>query len=72
MQSCDVLTNRNKLVELKIAGRYRMIPVWATELSFEVRPGQKFDARAWKYWKPVLLLLNEVAKKEKLKINWVR
>jgi hypothetical protein len=49
-----------------------MIPMWATELSFEVRPGQKFDARAWKYWKPVLLLLNEVAKKEKLKINWVR
>lgn len=65
-------SNPNKLIELKIAGRYRIVPVWATELSFEVRPGQKFDARAWKYWKPVLLLLNEVAKKEKLKINWVR
>jgi len=62
----------NQLVELKIAGRYRKIPVWATELDFEVRPGQKFDERAWTYWKPVLLLLNEVAKKEKLKINWVR
>ena len=49
-----------------------MIPVWVTDLDFEVRPGQKFDARAWKYWKPVLLLLDEVARKEKLKIIWVR
>lgn len=64
--------NPNQLIELKIAGRYRMIPVWATELSFEVRPGQKFDARAWKLWKPVLTLLDQVVKEEKLKINWVR
>lgn len=65
-------SDQDTLVELKIAGRYRMIPIWATKLSFEVRPGQKFDSRAWKYWKPVLLLLNRVAKEEKLKINWVR
>lgn len=65
-------TNENRLVELKIAGRYRLLPVWATKLRFEVRPGQKFDSRAWKLWKPVLLLLNEIALKEKLKINWVR
>ena len=65
-------SNPNKLIELKIAGRYRMVPVWATELGFEVRPGQKFDARAWKYWKPVLQLLDEVSKKEKIKVNWVR
>jgi hypothetical protein len=65
-------SNPNQLLELKIAGRYRMIPVWASKLSFEVRPGLKFDSRAWKLWKPVLTLLNEIAKKEKLKINWVR
>lgn len=65
-------TSENKLIELKIAGRYREIPVWASKLSFEVRPGLKFDSRAWRLWKPVLLLLNEIAKKEKLKINWVR
>ena len=64
--------NPNKLIELKIAGRYRLIPLWASELDFEIRPGQNFDPRAWKYWKPVLLLLNEVARREKLKINWVR
>jgi hypothetical protein len=57
--------NPNQLLELKIAGRYRMIPVWASKLSFEVRPGLKFDSRAWKLWKPVLTLLNEIAKKKK-------
>ena len=62
-------SNPNQLLELKIAGRYRMIPVWASKLPFEVRPGLKFDSRAWKLWKPVLTLLNEIAKKEKLKIN---
>jgi hypothetical protein len=62
----------NKLIELKIAGRYRKIPVWASELRFEVRPTPSFDQRAWKYWKPVLLLLNEVSKKEKIQVNWVR
>jgi hypothetical protein len=33
-------SGENKLVELKIAGRYRMIPVWATKFEFEVRPSQ--------------------------------
>lgn len=65
-------TNENRLIELKIAGRYRKIPVWATKLSFEVRPGQNFDARAWKLWKPTLKLMNKVAKKEEIRINWVR
>jgi hypothetical protein len=65
-------TGENKLIELKIAGRYRMIPVWASKLSFEVRPGQKFDARAWKLWKPSLLLLNEISKAKKIKVSWVR
>ena len=64
--------NENQLVELKIAGRYRVIPVWASKLSFEVRPGLNFDSRAWRLWKPVLLLLNDIARQEKLKINWVR
>ena len=65
-------SNPNQLVELKVAGRYRMLPVWATKLSFEVRPGLKFDSRAWKLWKPCLLLLEEIVKKEKLKVSWVR
>jgi hypothetical protein len=43
-------SNPNELIELKIAGRYRMIPVWATKLSFEVRPGLKFDPRAGDYF----------------------
>jgi hypothetical protein len=59
-------SNPNQLIELKIAGRYRMIPVWATKLSFEVRPGLRFDERAWKLWKPSLLLLNEISKAEKI------
>ena len=64
--------NPNKLIELKVAGRYRMLPVWATKLSFEVRPGLKFDSRAWKLWKPCLLLLEEITRAEKLKVSWVR
>jgi hypothetical protein len=62
----------NKLVELKIAGRYRMIPVWATKFEFEVRPSPKFDNRAWKLWKPILKLLAKVIREEKIKIKWVR
>ena len=62
----------NKLVELKIAGRYRKVPLWATKLEFEVRPSQDFDARAWKLWKPTLLLMNRAIKREKIKVNWVR
>lgn len=65
-------SNPNQLLELKIAGRYRKIPRWAAKLNFEVRPGQKFDERAWKYWKPTLLLLNRVAQEERIRINWVR
>ena len=65
-------TGENRIVELKVAGRYRELPLWATRLSFEVRPGLNFDNRAWKLWKPVLLLLDAIVKKEKLKINWVR
>ena len=51
-------TNPNQLIELKIAGRYRMIPVWATKLSFVVRPGQKIDARPWMLWMTPILLHN--------------
>ncbi len=64
--------SENRLLELKIAGRYRLLPIWATKLRFEVRPSPRFDKRAWKLWKPVLLLLNQIAGKEKLKIEWVR
>jgi hypothetical protein len=53
-------SGENKLLELKIAGRYRMIPVWATKFEFEVRPSPKFDNRAWKLWKPILKLLAKV------------
>lgn len=65
-------SGENKLVELKIAGRFRTIPIWATKLKFEVRPSPSFDNRAWKLWKPVLVLLSEICVKEKLSINWVR
>lgn len=65
-------SGENRLVELKIAGRYRMLPNWATKLSFEVRPSPSFDKRAWKLWKPVLLLMEQVCRKEKLKVKWVR
>lgn len=65
-------SSENRLLELKIAGRYRLVPYWTTKLSFEVRPSPKFDKRAWKLWKPILLLLNEVSKKEKFKVSWVR
>ena len=62
----------DKLIELKIAGRYRLVPVWTTKLKFEVRPSPSFDKRAWKLWKPILLLLDEVCKREKLRVDWVR
>ena len=62
----------NSLVVMKIAGRYREIPIWATRLSFEVRPSLNFDSRAWRLWKPVLLLLHRVCKAERVKIKWVR
>lgn len=65
-------TGENRLLELKVAGRYRMLPVWATKLRFEVRPSPTFDNRAWRLWKPVLLLLNQVCKEERIKVNWVR
>lgn len=67
-----VKKNQSALLELKIAGRYRTVPVWATKLSFEIRPSLNFDNRAWKIWKTTLLLLNQICKKEKIKINWVR
>ena len=62
----------NRLITLKIAGRFRRIPIWATKLQFEVRPNDRFDDRAWKLWKPTLLLMNKVVRLEKIKINWVR
>ena len=65
-------SGENKLLELKIAGSYRMIPVWATKFEFEVRPSPKFDNRAWKLWKPILKLLAKVIREEKIKIKWVR
>ena len=63
---------QNKTVNLKIAGRFRQVPLWATNLSFEVRPNDRFDNRAWKLWKPTLLLMNQVVKKERIQIKWVR
>ena len=62
----------NRLITLKIAGRFRRIPIWATKLQFEVRPNDRFDNRAWKLWKPTLLLMNKVVRLEKIKIKWVR
>lgn len=62
----------NAIITLKIGGRYREVPIWATKLLFEVRPNEKFDARAWKLWKPTLSLMNEVVKKERISIKWVR
>jgi len=64
--------NPNSIVISKIAGRYRELPLWATKLSFEVRPSLDFDNRAWKLWKPTLLLMNKVVRKEKISITWVR
>jgi hypothetical protein len=61
-----------QLVEMKIAGRYRRLPRWATKFQFEVRPSPTFDNRAWVLWKPILKLLSKVAKEEKIKIKWVR
>jgi hypothetical protein len=65
-------SGENRLIELKIAGRFREVPVWVTNLGFEVRPSPTFDSRAWKLWKPVLLLLQEVRRKEKISVSWVR
>lgn len=62
----------NKIIELKIGGRYREVPIWATKLRFEVRPNDKFDNRAWKLWKPTLVLMDEVVRREKISIKWVR
>ena len=62
----------NRLIELKIDGRYHMLLVWATKLGFELKPNPSFDKRAWKLWRPILLLLNAVCKKEKLRVDWVR
>ena len=64
--------SENKLLYLKIGGRYRELPVWATKLKFEVRPNDNFDNRAWKLWKPTLLLMDKVVRKEKIKVKWVR
>ena len=62
----------NSLVTLKVGGRFRELPIWATKLSFEVRPSADFDRRAWKLWKPTLLLMNRVCKREKINVSWVR
>ena len=62
----------NKIIVLKVGGRYRELPIWATKLKFEVRPSDTFDNRAWKLWKPTLILMNDVVKKERIKIKWVR
>jgi hypothetical protein len=64
--------SENRLIELKIAGRWREVPIWSTKLPFEVRPTPGFDKRAWKLWKPTLFLMAKVVKKEKIQINWVR
>lgn len=64
--------NSNKYVTLKVGGRFRELPIWATRLSFEVRPSAEFDRRAWKLWKPTLLLMDRVCRKEKIKVAWVR
>ncbi len=64
--------NPNSLVVSKIAGRYRELPLWATKLDFEVRPSLDFDNLAWKLWKPTLLLMHKVVRKEKITIKWVR
>ena len=62
----------NKYVTLKVGGRYRELPIWATKLRFEVRPSSDFDRRAWKLWKPTLLLMDRVCRNEKINVRWVR
>lgn len=64
--------SNSALITLKIAGRYRSIPIWASKLPFEVRPSAEFDRRAWKLWKPTLTLMAKVVKHERIKIDWVR
>lgn len=73
MSWCEMVNrSENQLIELKIAGRWRKIPIWASKLPFEVRPSPRFDHRAWKLWKPTLKLMAKVVKREQIKINWVR
>lgn len=61
-----------KLVTRKIGGRFRQVPLWATRLSFEVRPVPGFQPEAWEIWKPTLVLLERVLIEQKWKLNWVR
>lgn len=61
-----------RLVTKKIGGRYRQIPIWATRLSFEVRPVPGFQAEAWELWKPTLTLLDRVLLEKKWELKWVR
>ena len=62
----------NRYITLKVGGRYRELPIWATRLRFEVRPSADFDRRAWKLWKPTLLLMDRVCRLEKINVAWVR
>ena len=62
----------NRYITLKVGGRYRELPIWATRLRFEVRPSADFDRRAWKLWKPTLLLMDRVCRLEKIDVAWVR
>ena len=62
----------NRYVTLKVGGRYRELPIWATKLRFEVRPSADFDRRAWKLWKLTLLLMDRVCRLEKINVAWVR
>jgi hypothetical protein len=60
------------VITAKIGGRWREVPLWATRLSFEVRPVPGFQNEAWDLWKPTLLLLDKVLRDKKWKLNWVR
>ena len=62
----------SKLITAKIGGRWREVPLWATRLSFEVRPVPGFQNEAWPLWKPTLLMLEQVLADKKWKLNWVR
>jgi hypothetical protein len=61
-----------KLITAKIGGRWREVPLWATQLSFEVRPVPGFQKEAWDIWKPTLLLLEKVLSDKNWKLEWVR
>ena len=63
------MDSENRLLTLKIAGRFREVPIWATKLPFEIRPNPNFNSRAWKYWKPSLNLMAEIVRSQKIKIN---